>query len=379
MAASILRWLLAAVLVAHGVAHAAGFAVAFRLTASPQIPYHTTLINGRLDAGDAGIRIVGLLWLAMTGAFVASAVLVAVRHPLAFIAIIAAATASLLLCALEWPYAHIGVVVNAALLLALPAIAGVMWRSDSRDAVTALHQSTRPMPAAPDPSRLPEPVARYFSRVLPPDPSSVRVVDIVHKGEFFVGGRWRRLESQQQYTITPPGFVWDAGVALLPLATVRVRDAYVAGKGSMTADFMGLYPVVRQRDRRELDAGALHRFLAEAVWFPTALLPAAGVHWRPLNQHAALATLTDGFNEVSLEFRFTADGDVREVFTAERFAESNGRYVPTPWLVRCSQYESHEGFRIPVRCEVEWQFPTGARPYWRGRVVDIRYRTEGDS
>ena len=51
------RWLLAAGLAAHGIAHTAGFAVAWRLTASSEIPYHTTLLNGRLDVGDGGGRI----------------------------------------------------------------------------------------------------------------------------------------------------------------------------------------------------------------------------------------------------------------------------------------------------------------------------------
>ena len=60
----------------------------------------------------------------------------------------------------------------------------------------------------------------------------------------------------------------------------------------------------------ELNSGALHRYLAEAVWYPTALLPQAGVQWSPIDEHSALATLTDNGETVSLEFRFNDAGEV---------------------------------------------------------------------
>jgi hypothetical protein len=47
------------------------------------------------------------------------------------------------------------------------------------------------------------------------------------------------------------------------------------------------------------------RYLAEAVWLPTALLPVNGVRWSPIDENRALATLQgDDDVSVSLEFRF---------------------------------------------------------------------------
>ncbi len=380
MSLLIWRWIVAGGLAAHGIAHAAGAAVAWRLTTSPEIPYHTTLLNGRFDVGDAGIRVIGLLWLGTACAFVAGAILLAGRSPSALIVIAAVSAASLVLCTVEWPFSQVGLIVDIVVLLALPAVGVLVWRSDSEDMRNVLRSSRSQERPADGSSRnaLPEPVARYFSRVLPADRRAIRAVQLEQEAEFFVAGTWRPVRATQHFTVRPAGFLWDARISMLPFA-VYVRDAYVQGKGSMRADFMAIYPMMRHAGRDELDAGALHRYLAEAVWFPTALLPSAGVRWEPVNDHAATATLTDGHTTVSLEFRFTEDGDVKEIFTPTRFAESAGRYEPRPWLVRCAEYVTHQGVRIPARCEVEWQPPSGAQSYWRGRVADVRYEFDDRS
>jgi hypothetical protein len=36
-----------------------------------------------------------------------------------------------------------------------------------------------------------------------------------------------------------------------------------------------------------MDEGELSRYLAEAPWYPTALLPAAGIEWEPVDDSAA--------------------------------------------------------------------------------------------
>lgn len=57
MTLSLLRWVIATGLAAHGIAHLVGAAVSWRLVASPDVPHHTSVLNGRLNVGDAGIRL----------------------------------------------------------------------------------------------------------------------------------------------------------------------------------------------------------------------------------------------------------------------------------------------------------------------------------
>jgi len=229
---------------------------------------------------------------------------------------------------------------------------------------------------ADDVSRLPAPVARYLDRSLRGNVGRIVSVDLAQTGEILLGRQWFPFQATQRFTTRPPGFIWDARVRLFRLVYATVRDSYQEGSASMKARALGIVPLVNQSGRPELDSGALHRYLGEAVWFPTALRPGPSLTWTALDGRRSRASLRDGHTEVSLEFRFSEAGDVEEVFAPDRFAEVHGRYKPRPWLVRCRDHRDVGNIRIPTWCEVEWQLPEGPLPYWRGRVTDIRYAFE---
>jgi hypothetical protein len=113
--------------------------------------------------------------------------------------------------------------------------------------------------------------------------------------------------------------------------------------------------------------------LAEAVWFPAALLPVAGVQWSAIDDSRALATLTHFGTTVSLEYDFNDAGEITGIFTSGRFREVNGKYELTPWAGHLRNYKEKDGMRIPVEADVEWQLPGGSFTYWKGRIVNVEY------
>ena len=119
--------------------------------------------------------------------------------------------------------------------------------------------------------------------------------------------------------------------------------------------------------------GALQRYLAEAVWFPTSLLPSQGVSWSPIDERRAKATLEDSGITVSLEFEFNDKGEVIGVYTSGRYREVNGTFELTPWRGRFSNYVEVDGYHIPSEGEVEWQLKDTNYPYWRGKLLDVQY------
>jgi hypothetical protein len=113
-----MRFALAFLMVLHGIAHLAGFAGSFHLTAAADLPYKTTVLGGRVDLGG-GIRVMGVLWLALATVFVVVAAGTALNATWWVNAAGVTAATSLVMTLLELPQARIGVLVNLAILAAL--------------------------------------------------------------------------------------------------------------------------------------------------------------------------------------------------------------------------------------------------------------------
>lgn len=113
-----MNYLVAALLAAHGFAHLVGFLVSWRLMESAEVPYRTTIFDGAIDLADGGIRVYGVIWLILAGAFCASAMALLSGTASWLRAVMTLAVVSLVLCAAGWPETRFGVLVNAAILAA---------------------------------------------------------------------------------------------------------------------------------------------------------------------------------------------------------------------------------------------------------------------
>jgi hypothetical protein len=196
------------------------------------------------------------------------------------------------------------------------------------------------------------------------------------QGEFLIRAPdgWTSFTAEQHFAAAPPGFVWDARMAMAPGVPVRVRDALVGEHGSMQAAIGGVLPVVDVVGTPDIAQGALTRWLAEAPWCPVALLPSRGVSWTAMDAQAARATVTCGSTTVSVEFFFGADGLIERTFCPVRMRDVGGRGVPTPWQGRLRDYQRFGDMLIPAYGEVAWLLPAGEQLYWKGRIVDVQYR-----
>ncbi|HEX5829786.1 MAG TPA: DUF6544 family protein [Gemmatimonadaceae bacterium] len=221
---------------------------------------------------------------------------------------------------------------------------------------------------------LPAPVRRYFIYALTPGQRLVRSARVEQEGEFAQrAGTWDRFTATEHFAVRPPGFVWDATIRMMPLLGVRVRDSYVDGVGTVDARVAGAMPAAHLHGTREVAEAALQRYLAEAVWLPTALLPSAGVGWTGIDDASARATITDQGLAVSVTFHFGADGEIVGT-SAERYRDVSGAPEPTPWVGRFWDYERIHRMMVPRRGEVAWVLGGERVPYWRGAVRDVAYQ-----
>jgi len=223
---------------------------------------------------------------------------------------------------------------------------------------------------------LPEPVARHLRQVLPEGASIIRAADVVHAGTFNLSQtdeQWKPFTSRQRVVTQRPGFVWDGRVAMAPGLAVHVHDAYVDGEGILEPAILGLFTLVNLRDRGEVARGELMRFMAEAAWYPTALLPSQGMCREPIDDRSARATLSDGDVRLTMTFHFGNDGLIDTIRAEDRGRTVGDRVIPTPWEGRMFDYQRRQGLLVPIRGEVAWLTPEGRLPYWRGTIKELRF------
>ncbi|MCC7478790.1 hypothetical protein IT575_10075 [bacterium] len=293
-----------------------------------------------------------------------------------------------------WIYIVAGLLIA---LLGARLLGRLRWRSASARLVENLRShklADGPAPlSAAALEGLPAPVARYLKLALGDALSAGSTlpgwVSLQQRGEMRLGEgpqAWKPFTATQNICARRPGFVWEAVFNMGPAMSVLVRDSYCAGEGAMQASMLGLLGIVNQHGTAQIGAASLQRWLAEAPWLPTALLPesiearalhaagagaeggGASLRWEGIDERRALALLRDGALEVSVEFRFNAAGEVESIYCPARFRDVKGTPVATPWEGRFSEYRAFDGLRIPTRAEVGWHIDGEYQPYWRGEI-----------
>jgi Family of unknown function (DUF6544) len=233
--------------------------------------------------------------------------------------------------------------------------------------------------AAPGLETVPAPVARYLRLALPSQ-KHIQEVRIRQTGTLRTDAtseRWMPFEAE--HVVVPPaiGFVWNARVTVAPLLHVRVRDSLIEGRGAGQVILLSAFTVSADANTPEMNSGSLHRYLAEAVWYPTALLPSRKLSWTEIDATRALATLTDHDVSVSLEFRFAENGEVTGIFTPARWGTFAGGYRQVPWEGHFRDYREQGGVFVPTEGDVGWYVDNRWQAVWKGRITEYRLRTEG--
>ncbi len=272
--------------------------------------------------------------------------------------------------------------------MAIVAISGVSikaygawhWNESAKAMLARLEAARKPLSSATyDPKEiesLPLPVQRYFRAVLKKGQPMISAVTLAQTGTFNMNeakASWKPFTATQRVTTNRPGFIWDARIAIFPGIPVHVHDAYIAGEGILHASLLGAFTMASVRGGRDAALGELMRYLPEAAWYPTALLPRYGIIWEAIDDTSARATISDGDWRVTMTFRFTSDGLIDTVYSEGR-SRSVGKNITTmPWQGRFKNYEEREGMKVPLYGEVEWLTPEGPKPYFRGTVRSLAF------
>jgi hypothetical protein len=221
---------------------------------------------------------------------------------------------------------------------------------------------------------VPVPVSRYLRLALR-NQTHIQEVCIRQVGTLRTDATSERWMSfQAEHIVVPPatGFVWNARVSVAPFLHVRVRDSLIEGLGSGQVSLLSAFTVGADAGTPEMNSGSLHRYLAEAVWYPTALLPSRKLRWTEIDAMSALATLTDHDVSVSLEFRFGETGEVTSIYTPGRWGTFAGGYRQVPWEGHFRDYREQGGVFVPTQGDVGWYIENRWQAVWKGRITEYR-------
>jgi hypothetical protein len=222
-------------------------------------------------------------------------------------------------------------------------------------------------------SAVPEPVRRYFTFALKLDQSIIARATFEQAGSIRPlqpRAAWKAFRAVERFTLVPPEFVWDASVRIAPFVSLQVHDEYANGQGASKARLAGLIQLGGQRGGAQIASASLVRYLAEAAWIPTALLPSEAVRWTAIDDDSARVALDDRGISVSLDVQFGKAGEIARVSTMRHAGRERGML---PWVGRFRAYARIHRMMIPIEAEVEWILPEGPVAVWRGRIVSADY------
>lgn len=128
-------------------------------------------------------------------------------------------------------------------------------------------------------SGLPPPVSRYFKHVFADDQKLIKIARMHQSGVLRTNIKtdaWSSFTADQIVAPSATGFAWNAKVKMPLGINVRVLDSYSAGVGAGRVSLMSAFAVASDDSEPEMNSAALHRYLAEAVWYPQPFCHSSG-------------------------------------------------------------------------------------------------------
>lgn len=374
-----MRQALAFLAFVHAIAHLVGFAVSWRLLSAAELPYRTTILQGRIDVGDLGIRLYGLGWLGLATGFAVVAIGIGLRAAWWLPVGQALILLSVIFCVLGWPDTRVGVLANAMIFVMVLAVfrfgTGRMpVRNGPLEALWNARPVARTEVFRPERApNVPTEVRRYREHVIAPGTRLASTVRLSMVGEIKLNG-WHRFQAEQVIS-ERAGFVWAASTSVYGLPVVGA-DRLLNGRGSMTWKMMGLLSVANA-DGSDITRSAAGRFQAELVsWLPAVLLDES-VTWAVGESGRIIATREAFGERTAIELDVADDSRLRTV-TFRRWGDpGGGAYRYEDFGVIVDEEREVGGYTIPVRIRAGWFFGTerfrSEGEFFRATVRDVVY------
>lgn len=221
---------------------------------------------------------------------------------------------------------------------------------------------------------LPDVVRRYFLHAIEPGTPLANSVSLKMSGAFRLkpDGDWLPMTGDETLNL-PKGFIWRAKIGT-GLMSFSGADYYLAGGGRMKFGLWGIIPVASATGR-DTARSAIGRFVAEAFWLPSALLPQRGVKWEAIDDESARAIVNVDDEVINITFRIAPDGRLRQI-RLSRWGDKtiDGNYGYAPFGGEITDERRFAGYIIPAEVGAGWWFGTDQYfEFFRAKIEEAAF------
>ena len=368
-----IRWVVVAVLVGHGLLHLLGAAKGLGWS-------EVTQVTEPIGPG------LGALWLLAAVLLLVSAGLVAAGAPTWWWAVaLGSAAVSQVAISTSWHDARAGTAVNVVLVLAAsyafasvgPTSFHAQWRVQASQALSAVDGQPALVSEA-DLADLPAPVAAYLRRSGVVGQPRVTSFAASFHGRIRSGPAqpWMPFTGRQVNTYGPRpqrAFIMDATRSGLP---VTVLHQFIGASATMRAKVMSMVPVVDAAGP-EMDQGETVTVFNDLVVFAPGAIVDAPIRWTAMDATHVRGAFTNGGRSVTAVLTFDSDHRLVDFTSPDRLrASTDGKsFTALPWSTPLSGHRDFGGYLLPQLGEARWDAPPpeGSFSYVELELDDIAY------
>ena len=225
-----------------------------------------------------------------------------------------------------------------------------------------------------DLQKLPKPVSRWLKSTGVVGQKKISAVNITQSGRMKLEPtqkEWFKPQAEQLITVAEPGFLWQVNLNMMPVIKTKGRDLFSQGDASMLIKIAYLLPVVDQGANAKINESALHRFLLELPWYPTAALNSY-LNWEEIDATTTRATINYQGVSASADFIFDLEGNLLRT-EAMRYKESSENAERLRCTGELTDYKEINGIKIPTKIDVSWYLDSGKFTWFKVEVEKIAF------
>lgn len=344
----------------HGLIHTMGLVAYWPIAVLPELPYKTTLLNGRFHLGTLGMRFFSVVWLITAVGFATAAYALVSRQSWWFPVMVATVLLSLLITILDWESAFRGAIFNFMLIAGLAVVGGLRWQPQP----FAVPAATPPLTMVPVPTDLPPPVARFYEAIAGDRVPVVETAVMTARGELRFAGvtfptRFRFTHNAGQ------DYRHDIESTFFNIPLMTATETYIDGHARMET------PGGIMENNAQVDASANLVLWSESLLLPSVLVLDERVRWEVVDAHTArlIVPFEEDWDELTAVFNPTTG--LIDSLEAMRYRDTE--LEKTKWRVDILSWHTQNGLLLPATMSITWVDESS--PWLTATIEQISYNT----